>query len=306
MAANRSLWIWLGRVVLAFSLFALLGLGIPRPAQAAVSPGVPKASLSEFISVVAVQKNTEVTVSAQGFPAHTSFKVRVGPYYKFFTQAVNMGWLDTGDGGDFQFNIMLPDVVKDVDLVTVRLDSADYQVSYNAFQNVDTGTIDTSSGVVTLTPAEAETTTATAVEVTSTPEAAATTAPAVVATKAPAVYVAPTKTPEPSWSAYGCQVLSTEPTVSVPTNWDFDAIWVVENTGYWTWDMHAVRISYYSGDHLEKFGDIAIPASTKQGDQVTLRGDMLAPGKAGTYHTVWQVHADRGPICLLPFTLVVK
>jgi hypothetical protein len=84
-------------------------------------------------------------------------------------------------------------------------------------------------------------------------------------------------------------------------------VWVVKNTGSIAWDQHAVDYSYASGDALQKMAkNYDLPARVEPGDEVTLRGDMTAPANAGTYHTVWAVRGDRGTLCSLPFTLVVK
>jgi hypothetical protein len=93
------------------------------------------------IQVIAVVANKEITVQANCFPANQDFKIRVGPYYTFFTDYVIMGYKNSGSGGSFQFNVTLPAAVKDVDLVTVRLDSPEKEYAYTAFKNVDKGTV---------------------------------------------------------------------------------------------------------------------------------------------------------------------
>jgi hypothetical protein len=94
-----------------------------------------------YIEVIAVDANKEITVQAHGFPASQDFKIRVGPYYTFFTDYVVVGTVYSGSGGSFKFNVQLPAVVKDVYLATVRLDSPQKVYAYNAFRNVNTGSV---------------------------------------------------------------------------------------------------------------------------------------------------------------------
>jgi len=94
-----------------------------------------------YIEVIAVDTNKQITVQAHGFPASQDFKIRVGPYYTFFSDYVVMGTVYSGSGGSFKFNVQLPSVVKDVNLVSVRLDSPEKVFAYNAFRNVNSGSV---------------------------------------------------------------------------------------------------------------------------------------------------------------------
>jgi len=107
-----------------------------------VVPLSPKAS----ISILAVERNTSVTVRAEDFPANTTFSIRVGPYYSFFRDYVYTGSIYSGSGGTFNFKVQLPSVVTDVETVTIRLDGGG-QYAYNAFKNVTAGTTITSTPV---------------------------------------------------------------------------------------------------------------------------------------------------------------
>jgi hypothetical protein len=42
------------------------------------------------------------------------------------------------------------------------------------------------------------------------------------------------------------------------------------------------------------------------GETVTVRADLAAPGKAGTYTTRFALSGDQGAFCTLPLTLTVK
>ncbi|HMN61714.1 MAG TPA: NBR1-Ig-like domain-containing protein [Anaerolinea sp.] len=103
-----------------------------------------------YIDIVAVDKNKAITVQANRFPANQTFTIRVGPFKDFFKKYVVTGTLNSGSGGSFKFNVNLPDSVKDVDMITIRLDSSSGAYAFNAFKNVSSGTV---SPVVTPTPA---------------------------------------------------------------------------------------------------------------------------------------------------------
>jgi hypothetical protein len=94
-----------------------------------------------YIEVIAVKANKEITVQANGLPANQDFTIRVGPFYTFFKDYVVVGKVNSGNGSTFKFNVQLPPVVKDVEMVTVRLDSAQKVYAYNAFKNVDKSTV---------------------------------------------------------------------------------------------------------------------------------------------------------------------
>ena len=119
----------------------------PTPVTSTGSNGV----VAPAVKVTAVEKNKRITVSVSGFPADVNFQVRVGPFYTFARNYVVVQTINSGKGGSFQFNLDLPSVVKDVELVTIRLDSVNSTVkyyAYNAFKNETTGTIGSVAGPV--------------------------------------------------------------------------------------------------------------------------------------------------------------
>lgn len=103
-------------------------------------PVVPVTGEKPYIRFSGVKQNEAVTVEAYNFPANVNFSVRVGPYYTFFRDYVIVTTINSGAGGSFKFTINLPEVVKDVELVTVRLDGGG-RYAYNAFKNADSGTV---------------------------------------------------------------------------------------------------------------------------------------------------------------------
>jgi len=106
-----------------------------------VSIPVTGSGISPAISIVGVDANDKITIEARRFPANTDFKVRIGPFNNFWKGSVIATTINSGTGGTFRFTVNLPDVVDNVNLVSVRLDSNNGYYAYNVFTNVNSGTI---------------------------------------------------------------------------------------------------------------------------------------------------------------------
>lgn len=108
-------------------------------------PATPTATSTEapkaIITIIGIEKNTAITVQADHFPANQVFRIRVGPFDNFFKEYVEVGSINSGNGGTFKFTVLLPEKMKDVEKITVRLDSAAGVYAYNYFKNVTSGTI---------------------------------------------------------------------------------------------------------------------------------------------------------------------
>jgi hypothetical protein len=118
---------------------------------------IPVTGTKPALSFVGVEANKTVTVEARNLPANTTFSVRVGPYYTFFRDYVYAPSVTSDANGYVKFSINLPEGVKDVELVTVRLDGSG-RYAFNAFKNVNGGTTipvtsgGTSCQIVSVTP----------------------------------------------------------------------------------------------------------------------------------------------------------
>lgn len=105
---------------------------------------------SPGIKIVAVEKDRNITIEATRFPANVDFKIRIGPFYNFWKSHEVTGTINSGSGGTFRFSVSLPDAVKGVSLVAVRLDSlTGGYYAYNAFTNNTSGTYTPGSTVNT-------------------------------------------------------------------------------------------------------------------------------------------------------------
>jgi hypothetical protein len=121
-------------------------------------PATPTATATvkpkPLIWIIGVEKNAAVTVQTENFPANQVFKIRVGPFDTFFKDYVEVGTINSGNGGVFKFTVLLPEKVKDVERITVRLDSKEGEYAYNYFKNETSGTIPAVTTPVTNTLCE--------------------------------------------------------------------------------------------------------------------------------------------------------
>lgn len=118
-----------------------------------IVPGVPVTGTGINIKVAGVAANKTVTIDANNFPANVNFRIRVGPFYNFWKGGEVVGTINSGNGGNFRFVINLPEVVKNVELVSIRLDSTTGgYYAYNAFKNVDAAVVNPNPGTVTPIP----------------------------------------------------------------------------------------------------------------------------------------------------------
>lgn len=219
-------------------------------------PFTPK---GPYVAVAGVVSNATVTLDIYNFPAWKDVTVRIGPFYNFWKGSVIAATISTGNGGNFRTTINLPDAVRGVDLVTVRLDASGGYYAYNAFHNVTA-----SSG----TPAPGSTT---------------------------------------SVSGYACQITRTDPQASIVKSGEFDAKWIVKNTGDKTWTSSQIDYKYLYGTQMQKYEKLYdLPKTVKPGESITIIVDMVAPKYSGYYSTTWGLAMSSTTICNLPLTIYVK
>lgn len=101
------------------------------------------------LRIQSVERNKSVTLDARGLPTNTDFKVRVGPYYTFAREGVEVATVNSGSTGTIVFTVKLPEKTHDVELIAVRMDG-NGRYAYNAFKNVDVN--NGSSGSTTNNP----------------------------------------------------------------------------------------------------------------------------------------------------------
>jgi len=100
---------------------------------------IPVTGAKPYLTFTDVKANESVTVEARNLPANTTFTVRVGPYSTFFRDYVTAPSIRSDANGYAVWTISLPSVVKNVEMITVRIDGSG-RYAFNAFKNVTGGT----------------------------------------------------------------------------------------------------------------------------------------------------------------------
>ena len=87
-------------------------------------------------TVTSVVRDSTVTIQASNFPANEKYIVRLGTLTNQAAYGYVAGTTDSGTGGSFEATYSIPDPLKGLDKIAIRLDStAGYYYSYNWFYN---------------------------------------------------------------------------------------------------------------------------------------------------------------------------
>ena len=116
-------------------------------------------------------------------------------------------------------------------------------------------------------------------------------------------------TKTPTQSVWGCEITSSTPAqnASFNSSTDFDAAWVVKNTGSEKWLGNDIDIRYSSGDKLQKSGDtLDLKNDITTGESYTVAVNMRTPTDSGSHTTTWTVNRGTQTICTMTLTIVVK
>ncbi|HWR66050.1 MAG TPA: NBR1-Ig-like domain-containing protein [Bellilinea sp.] len=191
-------------------------------------------------------------------------------------------------------NALGPQVPPTIDpaVVQATVDAASTQVVLTIAAQL-TGTAlaqPTNTPTNTLVPTQANSPTQLA---TNTPLATATN------TRVP-VTLAPTFTATPA--NYTCSLVSSSPAAGQKFNIndEFDAVWVVRNTGIKNWEVGTLDMKYDSGNKLHKFADVFdINTLVEPTKDLTLTIDMVVPATAGKYSAVWKLMMEGTTLCTL-------
>ncbi len=87
---------------------------------------------------------------------------------------------------------------------------------------------------------------------------------------------------------------------------DFDARWVIENTGGKTWSNNDVDYIYSSGTKMHKKPAYDLSQNIDPGESVTIIVDMIAPKNKGNYSATWTLRSGGTQFCRLSISIVVK
>lgn len=111
------------------------------------SPALASYSGYPYFSISAVVEDQTVTIQANNFPAHDTFRVTMGYYGSYGIGGVVVGFTDTGAGGSFVASYSIPSTLTGQYRIAIRLQNpTSGYYAYNWFYN------NTTEGTVTPTP----------------------------------------------------------------------------------------------------------------------------------------------------------
>jgi hypothetical protein len=122
-----------------------------------------------------------------------------------------------------------------------------------------------------------------------------------------ATYVPWTLTP--TLAPLACTITDFSPKLNtnIAPNSDFDATWVIKNTGRDKLLAADIDVRYSSGTKLQKtVNGIDLPKDIANGETYTATFDMHTPTDLGTYSTIWVVARGDDVICSMSLTIIVK
>jgi hypothetical protein len=89
-------------------------------------------------TITAVNEDETVTIKTYNLPKDTDFKVRMGKYGTAALGGTEVETVDSGDGGTLTFTFDIPDGLKGLDRIAIRMDSTSSPYfAYNWFWNND-------------------------------------------------------------------------------------------------------------------------------------------------------------------------
>ena len=108
-------------------------------AGSGTSGGAPYYGIPTF-SITAVKKNTSVTILTSNFPAGDKFVVRMGKIGTRGIGGIKVDKISSGDGGSFKATFNIPDELKGLSQIAIRLESpTSGYYAFNWFWNNSTG-----------------------------------------------------------------------------------------------------------------------------------------------------------------------
>lgn len=118
------------RLFLSFLLLALVTLSFPHAAAARPAPAV-----TVHFDVIEVKRNTSVTIRTKDFPIRTKFVAKMGQAGKKVFSGAVVGEFDSDKGGALEKTFPIPEALKDVIILALRIESADGYEADNWFFN---------------------------------------------------------------------------------------------------------------------------------------------------------------------------
>ncbi len=98
------------------------------------TPKTPPSTIPTF-SIIAVVRDSKVTIKTSNFPANQTFTVRMGPSGTRAIGGTVVGTTESGTGGSFEATYNIPDGLKGSTIISIRMDSPKGYYAYNWFWN---------------------------------------------------------------------------------------------------------------------------------------------------------------------------
>lgn len=124
----------LKRITQVLLILVLLALSFPRPAAASSSTGTFGGVVLHF-NVIAVTKDTSVSVRTTDFPLRTKFTVRMDVVGKQGIDGIVVGELYSEKGGELEATFSIPAELQGKIILALRIESKDGYYAYSWFFN---------------------------------------------------------------------------------------------------------------------------------------------------------------------------
>ena len=85
-----------------------------------------------------VVRDENVTIQANDFPSNTSYTVRMGTFTSGAVNGIVIATEDSGTGGTYLATYDIPDDLKGMDRIAIRVEFSDGRYAFNWFWNTTT------------------------------------------------------------------------------------------------------------------------------------------------------------------------
>ena len=120
-----------------------------------ILPAAADAAIPTF-TIIKVVKDATVTIQTSNFPADETFTVLMGPIGTKGINGIEVATTKTGTGGTIEATYDIPEKLKGIELISIRLESASGYFSYNWFYNGDPAPAAQSTAAATTAPIDTE------------------------------------------------------------------------------------------------------------------------------------------------------
>lgn len=119
----------------------ILGMAVLLVSMLPMTTSVKAETIPTFDIVSVVQDDT-VTIETDNFPTDTDFTVRMGLLGTRGVDGIEVATTNSGKGGSFQVIYKIPDDLKGLEYIAIRMDGTNGYYSYNWFSNYNNDTVE--------------------------------------------------------------------------------------------------------------------------------------------------------------------